>query len=177
MLGLLLLGCGAQGQKPDEELARTQAQALSCRGHGHGHDNDHESDHERPRPCSRKLDPAFALSSAACESSLLVGSAVNESALVDDAPYTALLAREFSYVSPENSMKWGSLQPVDAQHWDFTQADRVVLAAKAAHQSIKGHTLVWHNQLPPFITDALSANELERAIERQHRQSRGALSR
>jgi endo-1,4-beta-xylanase len=63
-------------------------------------------------------------------------------------------------------MKWGSLQPVDDKHWDFTQADRVVLAAKAAHQSIKGHTLIWHQQLPPFITDALSKKELQRAIER-----------
>lgn len=166
VLGFVLLGCGEQGQAPAEEVSATQTQALSCRGHGRGQDNDHDGEHDRPRPCSLKRDPAFALPLAACESSLLVGSAVNEAALAADPGYATLLGKEFSYVTPENSMKWGSLQPVDDKHWDFTQADRVVLAAKAAHQSIKGHTLVWHQQLPPFITDAITKKDLERALER-----------
>ena len=160
VLGFALFGCG--GRAPEEELAATQTEALACRGHGH----DHDGDHDRPRPCWLKRDPAFALPIAACESSLLVGSAVSEGALENDAPYAALLGHEFSYVTPENSMKWGSLQPVDDKHWDFSQADRVVAAAKAAHQSIKGHALIWHQQLPPFVTDSLSKRELERAIAR-----------
>src|SRR6478752_1948933 len=164
VLGFVLLGCA--GRAPDEEAVVMQTQALSCRGHGHGHDNGHDADHDRPRPCWLKRDPAFALPIAACERSLLVGSAVNEGALESDAPYAALLARELSYVTPENSMKWGSLQPVDDKHWDFTQADRVVLAAKTARQSIKGHTLIWHQQLPPFVNDSLSQKQLERAIQR-----------
>jgi endo-1,4-beta-xylanase len=167
VLGIVLLGCGAQGPESGEEVAAAQSQALHCRrGHGHGHDNDHGDDRDRPKPCSLKRDPAFALPIAACEAGLLVGSAVNESALANDPAYASLLSKEFSYVTPENSMKWGSLQPVDDKHWDFTQADRVVQAAKAARQSIKGHALVWHQQLPPFVTDALSKKELERAIER-----------
>ena len=166
VLGFVLLGCGGQGQTPNEEAAATQTQALSCRGHGHGHDNDHDGGQDRPKPCALKRDPAFALPIAACGSSLLVGSAVNEGALVNDAAYATRLGQEFSYVTPENSMKWGSLQPVDDKHWDFTQADRVVAAAKAARQSIKGHALVWHQQLPPFITDSLSKKDLQRAIAR-----------
>jgi endo-1,4-beta-xylanase len=167
VLGIVLLGCGVQSPETGEELAATQTQALQCRrGHGHGHDNDHGDDRDRPKPCSIKRDPAFALPIAACEAGLLVGSAVSEGALVSDPAYATLLSKEFSYVTPENSMKWGSLQPTSDKLWDFTEADRVVAAAKAARQSIKGHALVWHQQLPPFVTDALSKKELERAIER-----------
>src|SRR3954464_15788458 len=111
VIGFVLLGCGGQGVggEAGEEIA-AQSQALQqCRGHGHGHDNDRD----RPRACNIARDPAFALPIAACSSSLLVGSAVNEGALASDAPYAALLSHEFSYVTPENSMKWGSLQPVD----------------------------------------------------------------
>src|SRR5207342_3207713 len=90
VLGFVLFGCGVQGQPPAEEVAATQTQALSCRGHGHGHDNDHDGDHDRPRPCSLRRDPASALPIAACSSSLLVGSAVNEGALANDAQYKTL---------------------------------------------------------------------------------------
>jgi GH35 family endo-1,4-beta-xylanase len=107
-----------------------------------------------------------AMPAAACRSSLLVGAAVTESALATDAAYKALLGQELTYVTPENSMKWGSLQPVDDKHWSFAQADSVVAAAKAAHQAVKGHALVWHQQLPPWVTDSLSAKDLKRAIDR-----------
>lgn len=158
-LGILLVGCGGQTVGSDEEAVSESTQALTQCGGGH-----HEPG--RPRPCALKRDSAFPLPIAACESSRLVGSAVNEGALAADPAYAARLAAEFSYVTPENSMKWGSLQPVDAKHWDFIQADSVVAAAKAAHQAIKGHTLIWHQQLPPFVTDALSAKDLQRAIDR-----------
>src|SRR6187549_2943276 len=117
VLGFALLGCGVQSPEAGEELAATQTQALQCRsrGHGHGHDNDHGDDHDLPKPCSVKRDPAFALPIAACQAGLLVGSAVNEGALVSDPAYATLLSKEFSYVTAENSMKWGSLQPVDNQ--------------------------------------------------------------
>ena len=164
VIGFVLLACGGQeaGSGTEAEAVSTQSQALQCRGHGHDHGDNESSG--RPRSCSSHS--AYALANAACQSGLLVGSAVNEGALGTDAAYSTLLAHEFTYVTPENSMKWGSLQPVDAKHWDFTQADRVVAAAKAAHQAVKGHTLVWHQQLPPFINDSMSKAELAAAIAR-----------
>lgn len=165
-LGVLLVGCGGQqvaGDDESESFAES-SQALQCRGSNNGHG--HNDDRGKPKPCAFKRDAAFPLGMAACETSRLVGSAVNEGALGSDAAYTTLLGKELTYVTPENSMKWGSLQPIDAKHWDFTQADAVVAAAKAAHQAIKGHTLVWHQQLPPFVSDALSAKDLKKAIDR-----------
>ncbi len=141
----------------EEQVSSTSLAVQQCRG---------DSDGEKPKPCSQKRDPAFALPISACQSGRLVGTAVNEGALASDPTYVTTLQNQFSYVTPENSMKWGSLQPVDATHWDFTQADAVVAAAKAAHQSIKGHTLIWHQQLPPFITSTISASDLKNAINR-----------
>lgn len=117
-----------------------------------------------PTPCTARRDPASALGRSACQSGRLVGAASSNSALSSDPTYVSTLAGEFTYVTPENEMKWGTLQPVDATHWDFSQADAVVAAARAARQSIKGHTLVWHQQLPPFITDALAPAALQAAI-------------
>src|SRR6185369_976116 len=64
--------------------------------------------------CASHRDPAFALASSACESGRLVGAASSDSALASDPTYVSTLGNEFSYVTPENAMKWGSLQPVDA---------------------------------------------------------------
>jgi endo-1,4-beta-xylanase len=157
VLGIIVVGCGGQ-EVGGEAPASTTSQALqACRG---------DSDGQKPKPCAQKRDPAFALPISACESGRLVGAASNNTALANDATYVTTLANELSYVTPENATKWGTLQPVDATHWDFTQADAIVAAAKAAHQAIKGHTLIWHQQLPPFVTDALAPADLKNAINR-----------
>ncbi len=126
-----------------------------CQGDGDG---------KPPTPCAAHRDPAFALGRSACQSGRLVGAASNNTALSTDPTYVTTLANEFTYVTPENAMKWGTLQAVDATHWDFTQADAVVNAAEAAHQSIKGHTLLWHQQLPPFVTSSVAPADLQKMI-------------
>jgi Glycosyl hydrolase family 10 len=72
----------------------------------------------------------------------LIGTAVNTDLLGSDATYTAILDREFNSVTPENAMKWES---VEAQRGvlDFSAADRLVAHARAHRQIVRGHTLVW----------------------------------
>lgn len=153
-LGAVLVGCG--GVEADETVAEdvaTSAEAMKCR-------------HGRPNSCARQKDAGHPLRGAACESDRLVGTAVQSGALANDAAYKQLLAAEFNYVTPENEMKWGSLQPADGQNWNFGPADAIVAAARANRQDIKGHTLVWHSQLPAWVNDSLSARDLRRAIDR-----------
>jgi len=155
ILGILVVGCAAT-DVADEQATSVTSQALQqCRGDGDG---------KSPPPCAAHRDPAFALGRSACESGRLVGAASNNAALASDPTYVTTLGNEFTDVTPENAMKWGTLQPVDATHWDFTQADAVVNAAQAARQSIKGHTLIWHQQLPPFVTNAVAAADLQKMI-------------
>lgn len=95
----------------------------------------------------------------------LIGSAVALAPLDDDHTYRRILAREFNYVTAENAMKWGEIHP-EAGVWDFAPADRIVNFARRHGMAIKGHTLVWHSQLPEYV-DALDPAALHAAIE-QH---------
>jgi endo-1,4-beta-xylanase len=111
--------------------------------------------------------PATGLRALADRAGLRIGTAVDMTALADDAPYRAAVAREFSTVTAENVMKWEAVEPQQGVH-DWAAADRLVDFARANRQLVRGHTLVWHNQNPSWVTeDAFTPAQL-RAILRQH---------
>ena len=97
----------------------------------------------------------------------LIGTAVNTDLLGSDATYTSILDREFNSVTPENAMKWES---VEAQRGvlDFSAADRLVAHARAHRQIVRGHTLVWHSQLPAWLTSGTFTNDELEAILHKH---------
>ena len=70
----------------------------------------------------------------------------------NDADYLALLLAEFGAITPENATKWGSLQPAE-NVWDFSVAENMVALAETHSLRVKGHTLVWHNQLPSWVSE------------------------
>jgi endo-1,4-beta-xylanase len=96
-----------------------------------------------------------------------IGTAVNTSALADDATYRTLVAQQFNSVTPENVMKWEVVQP-ERSRYDFTEADELVAFARANKQKVRGHTLVWHNQLPKWLTDGTWTKKELRSILREH---------
>ena len=81
-----------------------------------------------------------------------IGSAVNTNLLASDAAYRAVLAREFSSVTAENVMKWALVEPRRGVA-DYSAADKLVEFARQHDQVVRGHTLVWHNQLPAWLTE------------------------
>jgi endo-1,4-beta-xylanase len=99
---------------------------------------------------------------------LLVGTAVRDEPLRREDGYREVLQREFSSVTPENAMKWEVLQ-AEPGAFDFERADAIVAAARDAGQQVRGHTLVWHNQLPEWVAE-LSAAEMREAL-REHVQT------
>jgi endo-1,4-beta-xylanase len=67
------------------------------------------------------------------------------------AQYTATLAREFDVITAENAMKLDALQPSrGAFRW--ATADSMVAFARANGMRVRGHTLIWHSQLPSWVT-------------------------
>lgn len=66
-----------------------------------------------------------------------------------------VLGAQFSSVTPENDMKWDAIHPAP-DVYDFTSADALVAFAKANHQQVRGHTLLWHSQNPAWVTAASS---------------------
>jgi len=111
--------------------------------------------------------PATTLGALGKRADLRIGTAVDMAALADDAPYRAKAASEFSSVTPENVMKWEVVEPSRGTY-DWAAADELVDFARANGQLVRGHTLLWHNQLPAWLTTGdFTADEL-RAILRKH---------
>jgi len=81
-----------------------------------------------------------------------VGTAVGLPQLDTDTKYAEILAREFNSVTPENAMKWGPVERVQGT-FDWSGADEIVAFAQAHGQKVRGHTLVWHSQLPGWLSD------------------------
>ncbi len=102
---------------------------------------------------------------------LRVGTAVDMSALVTDATYRDRVADEFSAVTAENVMKWESLEPARGQY-NWGPADELVDFARQNGQRVHGHTLIWHNQLPGWLTQGLADGSITsgefRDIVREH---------
>lgn len=107
--------------------------------------------------------PPQTLRQAALASQRLIGTALRANKLTNE-PY-ATTAREFNYVTPENEMKWDALERNPGQ-FSYQNADRIVQFAEANYMQVKGHTLVWHSQLPQWVRDLTTRDEALAALER-----------
>ena len=100
---------------------------------------------------------------------------------LDTPAYAAILAEQFSAVTPGNAMKWGVVEPVQGQ-FDWSDADTLVSFAEQHGQLVRGHTLLWHNQLPDWLTTGvangtISSSQLMSLLEAAHLHRSGALPR
>jgi endo-1,4-beta-xylanase len=96
-----------------------------------------------------------------------VGSAVSFTALSTDATYAQILGQQFSAITPENEMKWASVEPQQGV-FNFAPADAEVQFAQQHHQLVRGHNLVWHSQLPAWLTGGSFTNAQLAALLKQH---------
>jgi endo-1,4-beta-xylanase len=108
--------------------------------------------HDNLRGPAAKPLPGPALKTLGKADGLLIGTAVDDEALRNEPGYRKDLAAEFSVVTPENAMKWDAVEP-ERGKLDWGDADRAVDFARAHHIAVRGHTLVWHSQVPGWITD------------------------
>ena len=95
--------------------------------------------------------PPDSLRALASKVGLRIGTAVNTDVLATNAKYRQITADQFSSVTPENVMKWQLVEPTQGTY-NWSAADQLVNFAKANGQLVRGHTLVWQNQLPDWLT-------------------------
>jgi endo-1,4-beta-xylanase len=107
------------------------------------------------------------LRALAAKNGIKFGVAVNMDALANDAKYNQLVGSQFSSVTPENVMKWDTIEPQQGVY-NFAPGDTLVAFAKAHDQVVRGHNLVWHNQLPSWLTSGTFTAAQLRDILRQH---------
>lgn len=85
----------------------------------------------------------------------------------NDEEYRRLLAAEFNSVTPENQMKWEFIHPQQNQY-NFADADAIVAFAREHGQHVRGHTLLWHSQNPPWLEQGNFTPDELREILRDH---------
>ena len=101
---------------------------------------------------------------------LLVGAAVAVGPLKNDVTYARLLARNFNIIVPENGMKFASVHP-SRTTFNFSDADEIVDFAHDHGMLVRGHTLAWYKQNPPWLTDGnFSSSEIS-ALLKEHIQA------
>lgn len=76
-----------------------------------------------------------------------IGAAVNSFSI---KTHKELIVNHFSGIIPENQMKPQFVHP--AEHlYDFEQGDIIADFAEENNLSLRGHTLLWHNQTPDWF--------------------------
>jgi endo-1,4-beta-xylanase len=105
--------------------------------------------------------PTTSLKDAAACSGRSIGAALAAERLSEDA--YANRALEFNYVTPENEMKWLNVEPT-RDEFAFDASDQVADFAERNGMKLKGHTLVWQNQLPDWVTALTDPDDLRAAL-------------
>lgn len=103
------------------------------------------------------------LQALAAARGLTWGSALARDAL-NDPNLTALLVENVGAITPENALKWDATEP-EPGRFSFQGADAQLAFARRHGLAVRGHTLVWHRQLPPWL-QALDARALRQALQR-----------
>ncbi|KAK7032264.1 hypothetical protein VNI00_013223 [Paramarasmius palmivorus] len=99
---------------------------------------------------------------------LYFGSATDNPELTDTA-YVDILSDTalFGQITPGNSLKWDATEPQRGT-FSFDGGDAIVNLAQENGQLIRGHTTVWHSQLPSWVSDGNFDQETLTSIIQTH---------
>jgi len=108
--------------------------------------------------------PAAGTLRQAAETRHITFGAAAASAYLAEPDYAAILASEFSQLQAENEMKFGAIHPrpdTDPNPYNFKGGDALVEFAQSHNMLVRGHTLVWHNNVPDWLKNgSYSASQL-----------------
>lgn len=90
-----------------------------------------------------------------------VGVAVSPQVLT--GPEAELIKKEFNSLTAENVMKMGPIHP-EENRYNWEPADQIVNFAMANSMKMRGHTLCWHNQTPPWIFKDDAGKEVSKEV-------------
>jgi endo-1,4-beta-xylanase len=96
--------------------------------------------------------PASNLRALADARGFLIGAAVDPGVLFDtlEPEYSKILFNNFNIITAENAMKFNSLSGARGQY-GFTGADSLIGFMAKKNIKVRGHTLIWHEQLPNWL--------------------------
>jgi endo-1,4-beta-xylanase len=93
----------------------------------------------------------------------LIGVAINQNQSdARDAVAVDLITRQFNAISPENLLKFESVQR-QSGNFTFEAQDRYVAFGLDRGMAVIGHTLVWHSQTPAWVWAGTDGGPADRA--------------
>jgi endo-1,4-beta-xylanase len=107
------------------------------------------------------------LRAPADERGFFIGAAVAMSPFRNEPQYVDTLRREFNIIVAENAFKMDAVRP-SSTTFNFTDTDALVSFAQANNMRVRGHTLVWHSQLPGWLTNGNFTRDQAIDIMRDH---------
>jgi endo-1,4-beta-xylanase len=87
----------------------------------------------------------------------LIGAAIGGAQIVGG--HADLLLKHFNSVTPGNALKWDSTEPAEGQ-FNWTEADNEVNFAVSHGLQVRGHTLVWYEQIPDWVFKDAAGNDM-----------------
>lgn len=103
---------------------------------------------------------------AATKRGIFIGAAVTPRSLAEPE-YQTVLGREFSMIEPENEMKFAYIRP-SRDRFRFDAPDALVEFGLAHGMKVRGHTLVWYQYLPKWLTEGGFPPTELRTMLREH---------
>ena len=118
---------------------------------------------DAPRLAAQGTVPRDAVLKDLVPKGWVIGAALNQNQSDGrDTVAVELVTRQFNTISPENLLKFQSLQP-EPGRFTFDAADRYVAFGRDRGMIVIGHTLVWHSQTPRWVWDGDNGAPADRA--------------
>jgi endo-1,4-beta-xylanase len=86
----------------------------------------------------------------------------------NNAAYDAVVASEFNLIVAGNVMKWSSIHRDSRYSYRWTSPDAMVAFAQANGMKVRGHTLVWYQQNPTWLTNTTWDPETLKVVLKEH---------